>query len=44
MRYALFFFRGEWVATCRTCGGELARMRSRASTERAAVQSCPFCW
>ena len=40
MRYALYFLCGHWIAACRSCGAELARSRSRRTTERYA-RSCP---
>ena len=41
---ALHLLAGRWVASCPTCGFQLASARSQARCERKAAQtSCPVC-
>jgi hypothetical protein len=41
---ALHLLAGQWVASCPTCGFQLASARSQARCERrAARQVCPVC-
>jgi hypothetical protein len=41
---ALHLLTGRWVASCPTCGYQLATARSQASCERRAARtSCPVC-
>jgi hypothetical protein len=41
---ALHLLAGLWVASCPTCGFELASARSQARCERTAAQTrCPVC-
>jgi hypothetical protein len=41
---ALHLLAGRWVASCRTCGFQLASAQSQARCERrAARQVCPVC-
>jgi hypothetical protein len=41
---ALHLLAGQWVASCPTCGFQLASARSQARCERRAARtSCPVC-
>ena len=41
---ALHLLHGLWVASCPTCGFQLARARSQARCERRAARTtCPVC-
>jgi hypothetical protein len=43
--YDLHYLAGRWIASCPTCGYELATSRSQARVERKAkATTCPICY